>query len=68
MGPFIQNSTAFLQHNSACVGRGPRRGLLASFYKIECGLFRGRGALEAGWERADGKKEEERVAWKPKGT
>lgn len=58
---FIQNfsSTEFNSFPSAqqCLcGLGAKTRPLASFYKIEWLLFRGRGALEAVWEGAAGKK------------
>lgn len=59
MCPFIQNfsSTEFNSFPSAkqCLcGLWAKMWPLASFYKIECRLFRGRGALAAGSEGAAG--------------
>lgn len=68
---FIQNfsSTEFNSFPSAqqCLcGLWAKMWPLPTLYKIESQLFRGRGALEAGWEVAAREERGAPVAWKPK--
>lgn len=70
---FIQNfsSTEFNSFPSATLclcGLRAKTWPLPSFYEVESRLFRGRGALEAGWEGAAGEEGGEPGAWKPTGT